>query len=255
MRGIDEAALHPWLVLLYLGLALVTFLVLTFVTAPYGRHHEGGWGPTMPARWGWVVMESPAVIFFAWLFLQGEHALEAAPLGLFAMWQVHYVHRTFIFPFRLRAEGKRMPVLVAGIAFVYQLFNVYVVARYVSHLHSYPADWVSDPRFLVGVAVFVLGFVINTHADTVLIQLREPGETGYKLPRGGLYEHVTCPNYLGELLEWVGFAIASWSLAGLAFAVYTAANLVPRALANRRWYRERFEDYPADRKALIPGLL
>ena len=58
-----------------------------------------------------------------------------------------------------------------------------------------------------------------------------------------------------ELLEWVGFAIASWSLPGLAFAVYTAANLVPRALANRRWYRERFPDYPSERKALIPFLL
>ena len=89
----------------------------------------------------------------------------------------------------------------------------------------------------------------------MLIQLRKPGETGYKLPRGGLYERVTCPNYLGELLEWVGFAIASWSLPGLAFAVYTAANLVPRALANRRWYRERFPDYPSERKALIPFLL
>ena len=107
----------------------------------------------------------------------------------------------------------------------------------------------------MGVGVFVLGFVINTHADTVLIKLRKPGETGYKMPRGGLYERVTCPNYLGELIEWVGFAIASWSLPGLAFAVYTAANLVPRALANRRWYRERFPDYPAHRKALIPYVL
>jgi 3-oxo-5-alpha-steroid 4-dehydrogenase 1 len=32
------------------------------------------------------------------------------------------------------------------------------------------------------------------------------------------------------------------------------ANLVPRARAHHRWYRERFPDYPARRKALVPGL-
>ena len=42
--------------------------------------------------------------------------------------------------------------------------------------------------------------------------------------------------------------------AGLAFAAWTMANLVPRARAHHRWYRERFPDYPARRKALVPGL-
>jgi len=252
---VDELVLHGWLVAAYFGLAALTFGVLMVIDAPYGRHHDGGWGPTVPSRLGWLIMETPAVVVFAVVFALGDHATSAVPLGLLAMWQVHYVHRTFIYPFRIRSSGKRMPLLIAAIAAVYQCFNSYVVARWISHLHDYGADWVWDPRYLVGIGVFVLGFVINTHADTVLIQLRKPGETGYKLPRGGLYERVTCPNYLGELLEWVGFAIASWSLPGLAFAVYTAANLVPRALANRRWYRERFPDYPSERKALIPFLL
>ena len=250
-----EATIYPWLILAYFGLAGLTVLALKFIVAPYGRHEVSGWGPTMPARWGWVIMESPAVLYFLGLWIQGDHAWEAAPLALLAMWQVHYVHRTFIFPFRMRESGKRMPLVVVGTAFLFQLFNVTVVVRWVSHLHAYPPGWLTDPRFLVGVALFVLGFVINIHADTVLINLRKPGETGYKMPRGGLYEHVTCPNYLGELLEWVGFALASWSLAGVAFAVYTAANLLPRALANRRWYRERFPDYPLDRKAVIPFIL
>ncbi len=251
----DELVLHGWLVAAYFGLAALTFALLMFIDAPYGRHHDGGWGPTVPSRLGWLIMETPAVVVFAVVFAMGDHMASAVPLGLLAMWQVHYVHRTFIYPFRIRPSGKRMPLIIAAIAAVYQCFNSYVVARWISHLHDYGTDWVWDPRYLVGIGIFVLGFVINTHADTVLIQLRKPGETGYKLPRGGLYERVTCPNYLGELLEWVGFAIASWSLPGLAFAVYTAANLVPRALANRRWYRERFPDYPPERKALIPFVL
>jgi protein-S-isoprenylcysteine O-methyltransferase Ste14 len=87
---------------------------------------------------------------------------------------------------------------------------------------------------------------------TVLRNLRGPGETGYKIPRGGAYNWVSCPNYLGEIVEWLGWALATWSFGGLAFAAYTAANLVPRALANHRWYQKRFPDYPVQRKAILP---
>ena len=96
------------------------------------------------------------------------------------------------------------------------------------------------------------GFAINQHADWVLMNLRKPGETGYKIPHGGLYRCITCPNYFGEILEWTGFAIASWSLPGVAFALYTFANLAPRAVSHHAWYREKFPDYPKERKALLP---
>ena len=58
-----------------------------------------------------------------------------------------------------------------------------------------------------------------------------------------------------ELIEWTGWAVASWSAGGLAFAVYTAANLGPRAWSTHRWYRRSFPDYPVERKALIPSLI
>ncbi|MXZ72004.1 MAG: hypothetical protein F4Z04_10970 [Acidobacteria bacterium] len=83
----------------------------------------------------------------------------------------------------------------------------------------------------------------------------EPGRVGGDGASGGAFRYVSCPNYLGELLEWFGWALATWSLGGLAFFTYTAANLVPRALSHHRWYRERFADYPAGRKAVIPGVL
>ena len=57
-------------------------------------------------------------------------------------------------------------------------------------------------------------------------------------------------------MEWIGWAILTWSLAGVAFAVYTAANVGPRAFTNHRWYLEKFGDeYPKERRALIPFLL
>ena len=102
--------------------------------------------------------------------------------------------------------------------------------------------------------LFVAGFVINRQADHTLRSLRRPGESGYRIPHGGLYRWISCPNYLGEIVEWTGWAMMTWSLAGLSFAVWTAANLAPRAWAHHAWYRKYFAEYPPERRALLPGL-
>jgi steroid 5-alpha reductase family enzyme len=104
-------------------------------------------------------------------------------------------------------------------------------------------------------SVFVLGATVNVRSDEILLRLRQSGDSDYSIPTGGLFEWVSCPNYLGEIVQWTGFAIAAWSLPALSFAVWTAANLVPRAIAHHRWYHDSFDRYPAARRALIPGLL
>ncbi len=250
-----EAELHATLVWATFGAAAITAAVLLLITAPYGRHGRAGWGPQLPARVGWIVMESPAVLLFVAVFACGAHRAELVPLLLLGLWQLHYVQRTFIFPLRMSAAGRPMPVLIVALALAFNGLNAYLNARWISELGRYDARWLADPRLLAGVALFVIGWVINLRADATLRALRAPGERGYKIPRGGLYERISCPNYLGELLEWCGWALATWSLAGLSFAVYTAANLVPRALANHRWYRTTFPDYPPARRALIPFVL
>lgn len=75
---------------------------------------------------------------------------------------------------------------------------------------------------------------------------------GYRIPRGGMYELISCPNYLGETIEWIGYAVTTGSIVGTAFAFYTFANLAPRAHQHHQWYQETFPDYPVNRKAYIP---
>jgi len=103
--------------------------------------------------------------------------------------------------------------------------------------------------------LFCAGFALAKQSDAILRNLRKPGETGYKIPQGGAYRWVSCPNYLGEILQWTGFALAGWSLPAFAFVCFTAANLVPKAISSHRWYREKFSDYPAARKAIFPFVL
>ena len=249
-----ELELHSWGVWTEIALGVATVLALVFVSAPYGRHTRAGWGPTLPVRWGWVLMELPCVVVFAAFFFTGEHSASLVPLVLLGFWQLHYLNRTFIFPFRLRAGDRRMPLLIPVLAIVFNVLNAWINARWIGHLGTYAADWLTDPRFVIGALVFLGGWAGNLHSDAVLRGLRAPGETGYKIPRGGLYRWVSAPNYLCEIVEWCGWALMTWSPAGLAFALYTAANLAPRAWSNHRWYQDKFEDYPEQRKALVPYL-
>ncbi|MDE2880369.1 MAG: 3-oxo-5-alpha-steroid 4-dehydrogenase [Acidobacteriota bacterium] len=249
-----ELEFHRLLVWAMLGVAAVTLWYLFRRTAPYGRHYGGsGWGPDISSKVGWVVMEWPAVLFFLSVYVQGNAAWNVVPLVFLTMWQVHYVHRTFIYPFRTRTSG-HTPLLVVMMGLAFNVVNAYINARLVSELGEYGASWLSDPRFVVGTTVFVSGMILNLRSDGALIRLRKNETTEYGIPRGWAFRYVSCPNYLGEIIEWTGWAIATWSLAGLSFAVFTFANLAPRAVANHRWYRQKFPDYPSDRRALIPGV-
>ena len=248
----SELEFYNGLLLVWPILSGVIFLMLLFLTAPYGRHTRKGWGPEVSNRVGWILMECPSVFLIAAIFFMGTPT--AVGLFFLILWEVHYVHRTFVFPFRIRSKAKPMPLMIALSGFFFNCVNSYLNGRGLSFFSEYPDSWFVDPRFAIGVGLFVLGFAINFQSDQILLSLRKPGETGYKIPKGGLYRWVSCPNYLGEMLEWTGWAIATWSSFGLIFAVWTAANLIPRAVAHHRWYREKFPDYPAGRKAVIPLL-
>jgi 3-oxo-5-alpha-steroid 4-dehydrogenase 1 len=236
--------------------ALITLPILLFVSAPYGRHERQGWGPRIGATLGWISMEAPAPLLFALFFSIGDRRDNLPALVFLLLWEMHYIHRAFVFPFRRRGGGKLMPLAIAGSAFAFNLMNGYLQGRGLNRFVPLrPVEWLVDPRFLAGTALFVAGLAINLRSDAILFLLRRPGQTGYSIPRGGLYRWVSCPNYLGETVEWTGWAIATWSRPGLVFAVWTAANLLPRALSHHRWYQRQFADYPAGRKALIPFLL
>lgn len=245
---------YRWFVYAELLLAAVTFVALLFVVAPYGgRHGRTGWGPTVPARVGWVVMEAPAALLFVVFYLLGSHRFEPVPLLFLALWLVHYVYRAFVYPFLMRS-GSRMPVLVMALAIGFNALNAWVNARWVSEYGMYPVAWLADPRFWLGLVLFAGGLTLNATSDRTLRRLRSDGG-GYRVPHGGGFRYVSSPNYLGEIVEWTGWAVMTWSLAGASFALYTIANLAPRAVANHRWYRETFPDYPRGRRAILPFVL
>lgn len=236
--------------------ALAAFVALLFVPAPYGRHARAGFGPALPTRAAWWIQELPAPIVFAVVFFSGEHATRIGPLLLLGLWQLHYIQRSVLYPLWMRVGAKGTPLLTVLLAFAFNCLNGSLNAYAISHgALRHTEAWLGDPRFSIGVALFLLGWAMNLRSDAILRRLRQPGESGYKIPRGGFYRFVSCPNYLGEIIEWCGFALAAWTWAAGLFALFTIANLLPRALAHHRWYRETFPDYPPERRAILPGLL
>lgn len=243
------------LILSWFGLGAAIFISLFFIAAPYGRHARPGWGFALNDRLGWIIMESAAaILFLVWYFL-GPYNKNALAVVFLAVWEFHYLYRAFIFPFTLRNNARRMTFSVIIMGFVFNAVNTYINGRFLYHFSGgYFNDWIKDPRFIIGISLFLFGSIVNRYSDLILRNLRKAGDSGYKIPYGGFYRWISSPNYLGELIIWSGWAVMTWSLAGAAFAFWTAANLVPRARSNQQWYLRNFPDYPAERKALLPGI-
>ena len=249
----SELSFFNGLIIGWFVLAAAVFLSLLFFNAPYGRYVRRSWGFAVNNKLGWVIMEAAAPLAFAVCFCIGGNPVTVTTLVFLGLWQAHYLHRAFIYPFSLRRHS--MPLVIVGFGCFFNLVNGYLNGRYIfTFSGGYSSQWLSDPRFIAGVALFIIGFIINRRADNTLRNLAKTSDSGYRIPYGGLYRWISCPNYFGELIIWTGWAVATWSLPGLAFAVWTAANLVPRARSHHAWYRQHFPDYPARRRAFLPGL-
>ncbi|KAM4705401.1 3-oxo-5-alpha-steroid 4-dehydrogenase 1 [Rhinophrynus dorsalis] len=231
-------------------MGLIFFVVLQFMHSPYGRYSSSVFGPLVPVRWAWFIQELPSLAVPVYFILQ-QPGLGVPNTVLMGCFICHYAQRTLIFPFLIRG-GKPTPFASFALAFMFCCYNGYLQSSYLCSYAGFTSDWTQDPRFITGLILYICGMFINIYSDHILRNLRKPGETGYKIPRGGLFEYVSGANFFGEILEWTGFAVAGWSLPAAAFAVFTALVLTTRAQQHHKWYLEKFEDYPKTRKVLFP---
>ncbi len=252
MLFVSELESFNLIMIIFIIVGAGVFILLFFVSAPYGQHIRKGWGPNINNKLGWFFMEIPTVVIFLVFYLIGDRKAGLTYIIFLVIWMVHYGQRTFIFPFLIRAK-QPMPVTIIIFGMTFNGINTYLQARWVYRFSQpYPSDWLASPFFIAGLSIFIIGFTINLHSDRVIRNLRKPGETEYKIPYGGMFQWVSNPSYLGEITEWAGWALLTFSFPGLIFVVWTFANLAPRALSIHKWYLETFPDYPKNRKALIP---
>jgi 3-oxo-5-alpha-steroid 4-dehydrogenase 1 len=249
-------------------IAIVTFCLLQFIVAPFGRHSSNSWGPVVPNKLGWIVFELVSLISFSLSFyafngdtFQSLIDQNLPKLILVSAWIVHYVHRAIIYPLMTKTSQHKMPLFVCVCAIGFNSVNGLLNGSLIgfdSDSDSFKTQALFDVRFQLGLILFCLGMLFNLRYDYHLISLRE-NETGngkrrYKIPRLELFQLVSCANYTAELVEWCGFLLMSRNVAALSFLLWTAANLIPRAMAHHKFYHTKFDDYPIERRAIIPFL-
>lgn len=260
-----QADFYQWVLniaFVYVALIVIGGLIMP---APYGRFASDKMGFSLSPRLGWFLMELPATLSFVFFYFQGEKRFELVPMIFLGIWLLHYGNRGFVFPFFMRvAKGAKgsfgLLVVVAGwfVTVMHGYLNAVFISQLGEHLNQ---AWLTDPRFIIGLCIYFFGFTMNVHSDAIIRNLRskeevERGDKVYRIPQGGLFRYVSNPSYLTELLSFTGFAIATWSLGAVFVLLVSAANLIPRAFQVHKWYKEKFGDeYPKDRKVLIPFIL
>lgn len=231
-------------------MAVIVFVALFFFKAGYGYLSSSNWGPKISNRTAWIIMEAPAFIFMSYYtvkFALSGNSTGNSSIVLYIMaglYLLHYFQRSFIFPLLMRGRS-RMPVAIMLMGLVFNTLNAYMIGGWLygqAPSGKYELSWLWSPQFIIGLLLFIAGMAINMHSDHVIRNLRKPGDTRHYIPKKGLYRYVTSANYFGELTEWIGYAILTWSPAGALFAVWTFANLGPRAKSLTEKYVSEFGD-------------
>ncbi|KAI9259288.1 3-oxo-5-alpha-steroid 4-dehydrogenase-domain-containing protein [Sporodiniella umbellata] len=225
---------------------------LMIVNAPYGRFSGKfvfDW--SLRGKWSWCLMEIVSPITFISSLYFARPSWTPYQVVLTSAWVIHYINRSLVYPYRAHSLSP-IHVLAFSCSVLFNTINGYTNGLWIGR-HTQPVD----SLFCAGLALWTAGFLSNMYHDLLLFRLRKNKTQRYFIPQGALFNYVSCPNYFSELVEWVGFAMATGhSTPALLFVLSTAANLMPRAWKTHAWYRQQFQDnYPKQRKAVIPYLL
>lgn len=240
-------------------LAAIGSLILI---APYGRFGTSS-GFELNPKLGWWLMEIMATVSFLLFYPQGPQAFQPVPLIFAFLYLIHYANRGWYFPLSLRVTpGTKASfsflVVISGffVTSLHGYLNAMWYSKYCTYLNW---EWFYSPTCLLGLLLYEVSFWSTIYCESIIRSLRDPNPTNstsqqrYKIPRGFLFEYVTSPQYFTELMGFAGWAIMTWSPAGLFIFLISAANLIPRAIGTHKWYQEKFKsDYPKNRKILIP---
>ncbi|OEU10879.1 Steroid_dh-domain-containing protein [Fragilariopsis cylindrus CCMP1102] len=218
-------------------------------------------GPLIPSKLAWFLFESPCWIWVLVCclydchnnnnniknvsdatFVSGLLVLPFKNQLLLGWFFFHYIYRSILYPFMMTTTitpGGGIPFGIAFMAFLYCFINGYLQSKYLTRLYF-------------GIVLIIIGFSIVFTSDRILLNLKKQQlrkkrmnshTSHYSIPYGGLFYLVSSPHYFGELLEWIGFCIASnYSLCSSSFVVWTAANLIPRSIHTHNWYKNTFQN-------------
>jgi hypothetical protein len=175
--------MYKFFIFLILSFAVIVFILLFFVSAPYGKFLRKGWGPSVRSKWAWMIMEFPSPALMLFFFITADR--KKLPQVIFiSLWLLHYVHRTFVYPFTQSGREKPYPIVLVIMALVFNCLNGFVNGYGVFHIYLYNSYWLFSWQFITGIILFITGFIINKTSDEKFRVLRALKPVEYMLPHG-----------------------------------------------------------------------
>lgn len=245
-------------IILYIVLIITTPILTYLIKAPYGRYYKKNWGIAINDKFAWILMETISPISLILSCLWFGFSGSVITICLIFAWTFHYFYRALLYPLFIRKSyfENKMSLFTVCLGILFNIFNGTINGYAIVEISSRMDEkWITHPVFLLGGIIFAIGFIVNCHSDFILRKLRVSSDQEYEIPTGGMFKFLSSPNYFGEIIEWFGYAIASWNVASLCFALFTLCFLLPRAISHHSWYKDKFPQYPRSRKAIIPFIL
>jgi len=167
---------------------------------------------------------------------------------VFATVAIHFSKRVLESLFLHKYSG---PI---GILTTFMIAGFYsFIAYLIGSLNRQPLQSM-DIWFYIGVRLFIVGIFGNFIHHKILTDLRKD-TLDYIIPTGGFFDLIVCPHYLFEIVTWVGVFLVSRHLASLLALIFIIGYLSARSIRTLKWYKKRFSEFPAARKAIIPFIL
>ena len=199
-------------------------------------------------RTGMVILYSApliALVISALPYLSNPTTIQ---ILVFASVFTHFAKRVLESLFLHKYSG---PV---GIFTTLMIASFYSFAAFlIGYLNRTPLQTMDAWSYL-GIVLFAVGIIGNFNQHKALADLRKDSME-YKIPHGGLFEYVVCPHYLFEIIAWTGIFLLSRHLGAFLVLAFIIAYLSARSLRTLAWYRERFNNFPTDRKGIFPFVL
>ncbi|ETN43801.1 uncharacterized protein HMPREF1541_11125 [Cyphellophora europaea CBS 101466] len=217
-----------------------------------------GWQTVFVIEYIGPVLIHPLIYMLAPYIYKGP-AYEASQMQKTVLVAIlaHFLKREFETLFVHRFSAATMPVrnvfknsahywILSGVNMAYWLYA--------------PASSAAGPTnqilLATGLALYGLGEMGNLSTHLTLRDLRSAGGGERGIPQGWLFDLVTCPNYLTEIISWIGVYLISglnWSV--LFFTVAAGGQMAAWASKKERRYRKEFGDkYHKKRYTMLPGI-
>jgi len=213
--------------------------VACLATAPGGNGREVLVGSLLVAHFAKRVMET----LFVHEYSGNTSAAVAGFIGVYyALTSLLVLKQQAGVPSELYATGGSDATLAIGLA-------AFAVGQAGNYYHHVRLAWMRRQPASSAVAVPKA----PTTATALALEQPVAQRSKYMVPTGGLFDLVTMPHYLFEIIAWFGIAMCCQQLNAVLVALGMTSYLSGRAVATTQWYKERFgKEWPSERRNLVP---